>query len=513
MSNLSASGLTRLDRFTRIGELGDALHRVLKNGIPVIGVLILLLVARMVVMGAPGWLGLLWLGAGTCVALVVWQGSGIGLPLLPLIAIQHFFVYGMPLINGNETIAGYPEALIDRAGMEVLIFLGVASAAWRLGMALFRPAKPTAFALRIFDTEDTRPLSRIGMALIGLSFGYELLNVTGTLDTVMAILPSGAGSIVASMVNAAGMAGYFLVAMFVSGDQAKRPTRTLFWSVLTAHLVLLTSSILLSSVINIVGALSIGLFWGSGRLPRTFLILCAGALGFLNPGKFEMRDRYWNAAGYMNTSRDVTTLPAFFAEWSGYSWKKLTGDDDGTEPQGKHTALARMDNMQNLLFVANSVTHLKTPVLEGETYAIIPPLLIPRVLWPEKPRTHEGQVLLNVHYGRQSRQDSLITYIAWGLLPEAYGNFGPIWGAAILGIALGLAFAGIENLTAQKPLLSMEGMVTLVVLIGIASSFEMVASVLITSMFQGVLTVIMACIPFVHSVTLVRPDPDEFESE
>ncbi len=509
----TAQGITRpLDRYTRIGELGDALHGVLKKGIAIVVLIIVVLVARMFFSEAIGWLALLWIGVGTCVALITWRRGGIGLPLLPILAIQHFAVYGIPLINGNETLAGYDTTLIDRAGMEVLILLVACSTAWRMGMEFFRPSKPTALTLRVFTGDSNRALNRVGVALITLSAGYELVRLLGLIDEVMAALPSGTSSIAVAIVNAAGRSGYFLVAMFVAGGGASASTRAIFWCVLTAHLILLSSSILLSSVINIVGAVVIGLFWGSGRLPKSFIIVCATSLAFLNMGKFEMRERYWGAEGQIGKHTGIGGFPAFFSEWAGYSLEKFSGgagEEETSTRAKRQTMLARMDNLQNLLFVSDRVTNGNSPVLMGETYAIIPPLLIPRILWPEKPRTHEGQIRLNVHFGRQLREDSFTTYIAWGLLPEAYGNFGPFWGACLLGVALGLIFAGLENLTVNKPLLSMEGMVTFVLLIGIAASFEMVASVLITSLFQAVLTVIMACAPFVDSTTLVRPEDDE----
>lgn len=512
MSETGTNRSMQLDRYTRIGELGDALHRFLKTAIPLIAVATVLLSLKLFFTGTPGWLAIIWMGAGLCIALVSWHGAGIGLPLLPLLAVQHFATYAVPLINRNEAIKGYTESQFNHAGLQVLVLLVVSSAAWRTGMKFFSPSPPTAHAFRMIVTEGNRALNRIGLLLIITAAGYELLNALHLTTQLLAVLPSGTQSIVVAIMGAAGMAGYFLVAMFIANGAAPRSTRNIFWIVLAGHLFLITASILLSSVINIIGAVCIGLFWGSGRFPRMFLFVCALVLSFLNIGKFEMRERYWIGSGQVSANVTLASLPGYYMEWAGYSWDMMTSNREEAFPDPKEskrqTMLARMDNMQNLLFVADRIGSGTIQPLGGETYAIIPPLLIPRIFWPEKPRSHEGQVLLNVHFGRQSREDSFGTYIAWGLLPEAYGNFGPFWGAAILGVFLGFAFAALENLTARKPLLSMEGMITLVLLIGIASSFEMVASVLVTSLFQAVLTVIMACFPFVQSMTSVRPEPE-----
>lgn len=511
MSEHSLHRPVSFDRFTRISELGDALHVLLPKMVIAIGLVVLVLALKLFLTDTPGWMALVFIGAGTCLALVTWQSGGIGLPLLPLLAIQHLVVYGVPLVNNNEIVAGYSEPLMDQAGIEVLILLTVTAVTWRFGMQVFRPSQPVAYALKVFVAEGNRALNHIGIAMILIGSGYEVMNSLGIVGVVINLLPSGSQSIVVAMVTAIGMAGYFLVSMFVASGEAGARTRTIFWFVLATHLVLITASLLLSSVINILGAVVLGLFWGSGRMPRKFLIICTVILSLLNIGKFEMRERYWSGSESNLTNVSIPSLPAYYWEWIGHSADHLVGSNDldgSAQNQKKQTLLARVDNMQNLLFAINGVTNENIAPLRGATYAIIPPLLIPRILWPEKPRTHEGQVMLNVHFGRQSRAESFTTYIAWGLLPEAYGNFGSIWGAAILGVVLGGLFAWLENLTAAKPLLSLEGMVTFALFIGFASSFEMVSSVLVTSLFQSVVIIALACFPFVQRMIVIRPEED-----
>jgi hypothetical protein len=278
MSQAPASHHATLDRYTRISELSDALHRMLRTGIPIITAIILLLVLKLFLTNASGWLSLLCIGAGTCLALVAWQSGGIGLPLLPLVAIQHFVVYGIPIVNRTETVVSYPESLIDEGGVEVFTMLVAAVVAWRIGMQVFRPGKPIAHTMRVFATEGNYVLNRIGIALISVATGYELLNSLHVVNLILDVFPGGTQSIVVAIILAASMSGYFLVAMFVASGAAHPTTRVTFWTLLTMHLVLLTSSLLLSSVINIIGAVVIGLFWGSGRTPRAFLLVSTAAL-------------------------------------------------------------------------------------------------------------------------------------------------------------------------------------------------------------------------------------------
>lgn len=116
--------------------------------------------------------------------------------------------------------------------------------------------------------------------------------------------------------------------------------------------------------------------------------------------------------------------------------------------------------------------------------------------------------MLNVHFGRQDFNSTLTTYVAWGLLPEAYGNFGPIAGALFIGAVLGLSFAWLENITARKLVVSLEGFIAFDLLINAMNSYEMVASVFVTATFQSVIPIAIACLPFVRRMAVSRP-PEE----
>ena len=128
----------------------------------------------------------------------------------------------------------------------------------------------------------------------------------------------------------------------------------------------------------------------------------------------------------------------------------------------------------------------------GKTYALIPPLFIPRVFWPDKPRTHEGQVMLNLHFGRQATiEQTEQTYIAWGLLPEAVGNFGIVGGPIFLGGILGWILGWLERVSLYKRIFSVEGLILIGTLLLFAGSYEMVASVLLTATFQFLVAVMI----------------------
>lgn len=444
---------------------------------------------------------------GTVVILGVWRNAGVGLPLVPLIAIQHLFVYGLPIVTANESIRQYgPEHLLI-AGQEVLLFSVCLAAAWALALYMFPTGSARSFSLSGLQVGGAGKLRQIGLGLIVSGTTYQLLAQAHLLDGLFSYLPNGTRSMVLPLVTGANACGFFLVSMFVGSRSIAGPQVAFFWCLLVVSTGISASSFLLSAASTMVAAVFIGLFWSSGRIPWFYLLITVSVFSFLSVGKFEMRGKYWQ----FGDDREVPTftfseIPEIYVEWteasifaltvvpeapSGFGTKKKSADN----PQ---TIFDRINNLQNLLYVAEAMESQKIPPLDGATYSLIPPLLVPRILWPDKPRSHEGQVMLNVHFGRQDLGSTYKTYVAWGLLAEAYGNFGRYYGAVILGVALGVLFAWLECITARKMLISLEGFVAFVVLLGFAGSFEMVASVLVTMVFQSTIPIVLACIPFVH---------------
>jgi hypothetical protein len=302
--------------------------------------------------------------------------------------------------------------------------------------------------------------------------------------------------------------------MMVSKGALSQLQRTVFWMMFALNCYIAASSFLLSSTATIVFAVSIGLFWGTGRLPWRFLAVLMAVLGFFNAGKGEMRDRYWRQSEYEVIPQFAfAEMPGYYQQWAVASYEALTGAEDtrvrasldtfgsvATTKKSGQSLFDRINNLQNILYVIDCMESDHRTPLGGGTYSLIPPLLVPRILWPNKPRSHEGQVLLNVHFGRQDLNSTFQTYVAWGLHAEAYGNYGPLTGNLVLGAVIGLFFAWIERLIARKLLLSLEGFLGFTLFLGMANSFEMVASVLVTSVFQSLFPVFLASWPFVERV-------------
>lgn len=130
------------------------------------------------------------------------------------------------------------------------------------------------------------------------------------------------------------------------------------------------------------------------------------------------------------------------------------------------------------------------PYLNGSTYATIPNLLVPRFLNAKKIASQEGSYILSIHYGLQTRADTLTTTIGWGLLNEAYANFGYL-GCALLAVVLGSFYGQATRWSMHTPLLAARSLFS-VVLLSFAFQTEFIAGVYFASLMQatGVLVVI-----------------------
>ncbi|QYM80478.1 hypothetical protein K0B96_07690 [Horticoccus luteus] len=503
------------DRYLQIGDIARTLSSGLRRSLLVMGAVLAALFVFVYFSNQPGALGFGYIAAGSWLALSIWRSKALGLPLMPLFVVQNLVAFGLPIISAHEVVFKYPETYLTQAGLEVFIFSLAMAIAWRLGMEMFRLPAPICYALQGFEKRGMAKISRLGFWLVAGGTAYQLLQAANLTDWLFNLLPTGSGSILNTVLAAVSMCGFFLLGILVGARELGSVQVGMFWVLLTLNCLLAAATFLLSSAGITLGSVFIGLLWSSGRIPWRFTLVVVAALSFFNLGKFEMRGRYWFSEDE-RPSLTLADMPRTYVEWTEASTDLLIGNpvqsanrksSKDEDSGGGQRLINRINNLQNLLFVMDATETLHVSTLGGVTYAIIPKLLIPRILWPEKPRTHEGQVMLNVHFGRQDVNASFSTYIAWGLLAEAYGNFGAYFGSLFLGIGLGVFCAWVEKFTAQKLVLSLEGFLSFSLFAGVANSFEMVASVLITSVFQSFVPVFLACWPFVERKTVKRPTP------
>ncbi len=422
------------------------------------------------------------------VGLGSWAWSrGLGLPLLPLFIGQQALIYGLPVALRQKTVTELAPDTVTKSGLAIGLFLVCVAVGGTLGKSwtLSRPSRGNI----ALGKGGGRSLS-LAYMLLGVALLFHLATRTGLMEKMLPGPLMGLFPVIRTFAGAASMLGAMLGGMAV-GRCATHVRNWIYWALVLIIGILSVADILLSAASGLVLSAGVGLALGRGRIPWKFLAVSFCIVGFLNQGKFVMRDRYWNETSNM-TSTTLLMLPQFYGEWTAASSELLFSGETSQETDDGQSILERVDSFQNMTFVVESIVQRKIRTLNGETYTLIPPLFIPRIFWPDKPRVHEGQILLNLHFGRQgSVEQTEKTYIAWGLLPEAIGNFGLWLGPIVMGVLFGVVMGWLEGVSRRKRLFSIEGMMLATLLLLMVTSYEMVASVLLTAVFQSMIAVIV----------------------
>lgn len=447
-----------------------------------------------------------FVGVAVPATAIMWfwiYNTGGGLPFVAMLALQTLLWYGLPLVVNHESLQGYSPPSIFSAALQVALFLVVLGVVY--GGLINRPVRRPESCLGFGFSEGTGSgTATLAVGGLALCVAFEGVSLTGDIWWMTASLPSGSISILRTIVAVISLACTLVLAYLYGRKRLPSLLRLSFAGLWALLFSLKVASILISGALGITVAALTGLYLGSGRVPWKFLVGVLVVVSFLNVSKRDMRNKYWRRD---KASLTVEVLPAYFAEWSGRSFDILTGQDDRVRQHSPQTIIDRVSSIQMLLYVQRKVERDGLSLLEGDTYTGIPALLVPRVLWPGKPRSHEGQVLLNVHFERQMEHETFNTYIAWGLLPEAYGNFGPYWGPISLGLFLGIVLTWLERWTAGYPIVSLQGIIACVIFMHVATTTEAVASIWVTSLFQSLVALVFASIPFLHRQRIAPPVP------
>jgi hypothetical protein len=342
-----------------------------------------------------------------------------------------------------------------------------------------RPREYVGFAISKFRSR--RLVLMVAQASMMYCVIMEYLMMSGLVASLINGLPQGTFNLLRVLQEAIKLASGFVLGYAIGGHYITGSRRILIAICWVILFILALASLLLSAAAGLSIAIAAGLYLGSARIPWKYIIAVLLVVCFFNYSKHEMRKKYWGSA---IGSLQLHQLPDYFTEWSQLTLEKIFGDEVTKRRAKSQGLLERVSTFQMLLYVQRMVQSTGVSTLNGATYAMIPELMVPRILWPEKPRTHEGQVLLNTHFRRQTRAETWRTYIAWGMIAESYGNFGSVLGPMILGIVLGSVLTAISVWSGNYPLMSIRGAVTTAVLLETLVSYEMSAAVYVTATSQ-----------------------------
>jgi hypothetical protein len=402
-----------------------------------------------------------------CAAVIpslLWVRMGaLGIPVFPAVALSYIPYFAFPMVSVSDNVSTYSSSEVLRSGLTVALFLFSATGAWRAIVGLRRP-RFTFDVVQFSASQVTR--------LIILGYAMGILFYLSLLSEWLEILGSFYGVVRTLVVT------FVTIACFLSGvTHAQGILRGTSWRLVIVAVVLIIS--MAWSSLFLVGGMiyALALIFGYVVVARRIPWLVAGALlavvVVLHAGKGEIRAKYWGPETNYGGITSATQIPALAAEWVGQGVKTIALGEV------EQSAFERTSLLEMILRV-QALTPDSIDFLNGETYALLPAIIVPRFIDPDKPTSQAGIILLNFRYGIQTLEESAITAIGWGLVPEAYANFGYL-GVAGMGLVLGFFCGGLAVWGAHAQLVSLPvlfSIAAMMILINIEVDFIQVSSTL-----------------------------------
>ncbi len=254
---------------------------------------------------------------------------------------------------------------------------------------------------------------------------------------------------------------------------------------LVPQLILQSVGLLLIGSLSLLGIALLGYLSGGKRIPWAVMLGAFALVAVLHNGKSQMRNKYWEQRFPAPTP---TQLPAYFSEWFRDGLQPTTESAGGGRDVSMGRKLLERSSLMHILCLIVNYSPERQPFLNGETYGYVLPQLIPRLLWPSKPPSHAATHKLSIYYGLQDEDATTTTTIAFGMLAEAYANFGMI-GGIFLGVFWGFSLKKLQVLSLHSPMFSLAGLL-MILLTAWAFNSEQTMAVWVSSLSQAMIVVL-----------------------
>jgi len=403
----------------------------------------------------------------------LWIATGArGIPIIPVLALGHIVYFALPILRGTPAEFGYDEAETLRASATVGLFLVVATVASQI-LALRVRHAPDARA----DPIERREITQLMLGGLVIGIAFQIVVFTGMLQNLGYYF-----GLVRAVALTLATASCYLFGVAYGRHQLTRGVSIAAIVGLVANVVMTWMSLFLVGGIFLLLSAALGYAISSTRIPWRAALIALAVVGILHAGKQEMREKYWDEGTDSSDFYSKPSLPVFMLEWVTAGFAALYSGEVGRDVSQRASLVRILLNVQRV--AGNSIGFLN-----GETYALLPQMLVPRFLDPEKIPSQAGMRLLNVHFGIQSEEDTLRTSIGWGPLAEGYANFGYL-GVAGAAVVVGLLGGALTAWSAGAAAISLPALLAVAAVLQ-RVNLEADLAYLFVSMFQSFVGVVI----------------------
>jgi hypothetical protein len=393
--------------------------------------------------------------------------GGSRFPVFETIMLLCANAYALPLLNAQEQLAGYSEDIITRSGWAVMLYVITANLAYHLTRGF--PGRSHFWTESLIGPKVER----------SMIYGMAVSTVYVAVSVFTTWIPNELNSPLRAVFFGVGILCTFICAQRWGRGDMTAEEKTLFVCAMVPQLIFTSISLVLIGALSQIGIALLGYLSGGKRIPWLVIGGVFLVVAVLHTGKSRMREKYWETGLPQPT---ITQLPAYYAEWFGYGMRP------SEENKTASRKLLERTSLMHILCLIAAYTPDRQDYLYGATYTHVLPQLIPRFFWPDKPRSHIATYELSIYYGLQREEDTESTTIAFGLLAEAFANFG-YFGGIFLGLFWGVTLKKLQIWTTFSPMFSFAGLM-MVLLTAWAFSAELTMAAWVSSFEQAVLVVL-----------------------
>ncbi|OKH56223.1 hypothetical protein NIES2101_00095 [Calothrix sp. HK-06] len=400
------------------------------------------------------------------------SGRAQGMPIFPLFALTYIWTHAFPLNSNYTRILSYSIESRLFASITTAGFLLIGTLTW------YQFVKSPPKIPKYYRTLNSKTSNRFFLITMLLAVLFNTVNSSGWLS-----LDGGSFAIIRGTILALNVIAVFILSYKLGTYELSKSQSRLYIFLLIGYIITNSVSLLLVNAASTFLVAVMAFIIGRKKIPLILILIVVICFSVLHYGKGDMRAKYWSKEQI--TVVQPWDYPAFYSEWTGYAFDYINKRDNISKKQQKESLAERSSLVQMLLTTQTKAPEIK-PFLYGETYKFIPELLIPRILEPNKISSHEGTILLSIHYGLQTRKSNYL--ISWGLLAESYANFG-IFGCGMLAVILGIFYGKVAKWSINAPIISAQSLFA-VLIMTFALQTEFTAAVYAAALSQSVVALV-----------------------